>query len=557
MNNNNNSEKNGNDSGSVRRRVSAERTDTSGAPMPDNERNSRRVPPDLRTENAADIHRSSPITANASPDSGGGAGAQEKRTPQKPRQPRAARPKVSAVRSSRAPGGDADNNQGSTRVINISGAEGNQHSPRSATHQDAPNTGNQSQRALSRANHVGAVRSAAKQDEGAKPRTLSRRDERSALSKRARRHSGKHVSANGSSVISSALKAVIYIAAVLVISGFLSYFGITVGNDVFAFVKSDREISVTIPEYASLGDISEILHENGVIRYPTIFKMYAKLRKFNLEFLQGEYTVTPSMNYDSLLRAFKEKKKERTEVSVTIPEGYNIDDIITLMVDEYGIGTRDGYKDAIQNYDFDFWFVDELSDLPQGRKYRLEGYLYPDTYYFFSDSSEEAVIYKMLSNFNSKFTDEYKARCEELNMTVDQIVTLASMIQMEAKFDTEFADISSVFHNRINNPSATNGKLESDATIQYVLSEHTEDLTAEDLSMDNPYNTYMYKGLPPSAISNPTLVAINYALHPSNSNYYYFVAQPNGYSLFAQTLAQHNANKAAVKNMQNTQNMQR
>ncbi len=385
----------------------------------------------------------------------------------------------------------------------------------------------------------------------ARPKTLSRHSERVALAKRGKKKSffdTLREKNSTSPIISSAIKAIIYIAAVFVVAGVLSYFGITIGNDIFAFVKSPAEVNVTIPEYASLDDIADILKDNNVIRYPSMFKLYANIRKYKLVFEAGDYTVTPSMNYDSLLVAFKEKAKERTEVRVTIPEGYNVDDIIDLMVNEYEIGTRDGYVDVIQNYDFDFWFVDELTDLPEGRKYRLEGYLYPDTYYFFSDSSEEAIIYKMLSNFNNKFTDEYREKCADLHMTVDQVITLASMVQMEAKYDTEFADISSVFHNRLNHPNVTNGKLESDATIQYALDERKESLTYADTELDNPYNTYMYKGLPPSAISNPTIVVINYALYPSNTSYYFFVAQDNGYTLFAKTLSEHNANKQEVAN---------
>ncbi|MDD6799108.1 MAG: endolytic transglycosylase MltG [Firmicutes bacterium] len=350
------------------------------------------------------------------------------------------------------------------------------------------------------------------------------------------------------SALSSLLKAVIYIVCILIVSGFLSYFGISIGNDVFALVKSGSDVEITINDMTTVEDIAEALNENNIIKYPSIMKLYASLRKDNGKFVAGTYTVSPNMSYDMLLEVFKGPKSVAKEVRITIPEGYTVDDIITLFVDGYGMGTREGFINAIQYYDFDYWFVKELDELPEGRKYRLEGYLYPDTYYFFSTSSETTIISKFLDNFNTKFDERYRERCEAMNMTADQIVTLASIIQMEAKFDVEYSKISSVFHNRLNNPKyETAGKLDSDATVQYILEERHENLTKEELNIDNRYNTYLYKGLPPGAITNPTTVAINYALFPATTGYYYFVAQKNGYSLFAETYQEHLKNVASVK----------
>ncbi len=344
--------------------------------------------------------------------------------------------------------------------------------------------------------------------------------------------------------LSSALKAMIYIVAVIGFSVFLSFFIIYVGNDVFAFVKSTAEYDITIDENDGLSEVAQALADKGVIEYPEIFKIYAKLRKKDSGFEGGTYTVSPSMNYDTLIASFKGKVVERTQISITIPEGYTVDDIIDLFVDGYGIGTRERFVDVIENYDFSYyWFIEELEADPD-RRYRLEGYLFPDTYYFYSDSSEETVIDKLLVNFNRKFDESFRNRCTDLGMSVDEVVTIASMIQAEGKYASEYSTISSVFHNRLNNPATTNGKLESDATIRYSL--NLDIVTPEDNDRDDPYNTYMYDGLPPGPISNPSLNAITYALYPADTDYYYFVAQANGYSLFARTLTEHNANIAAI-----------
>ncbi|MBR6736637.1 MAG: endolytic transglycosylase MltG, partial [Oscillospiraceae bacterium] len=233
---------------------------------------------------------------------------------------------------------------------------------------------------------------------------------------------------------------------------------------------------------------------------------------------------------------------------VTIPEGYTVDDIITLLVDKHGCGTREGFIDVIQNGQFDYWFIDELENLNPNRKYRLEGYLYPDTYYFYKEGEEYDVINKMLSNFNRKFTIEYKQECEKAGMKVDDVVNLASIVQMEAKYSTDYAMVSQVIHNRLNS-AYYNYRLECDATIQYALEERKEDLTHDDTLIDHPYNSYKNGGLPPGPISNPTLKAIRAALYPEYTAqpYYFFISDIDGYMLYGKNYPEHQANIAKVE----------
>ncbi len=346
------------------------------------------------------------------------------------------------------------------------------------------------------------------------------------------------------SVFGSLLKALLYIFAVLGISFIISVTVISVANDVFAFVKNDDTAIITVDENTTLSSLSAELKQQGIIKYPRIFEFYSKLRKKSEEYNVGTYTVSANTGYDKLIATFNSTDTTREQVSVTISEGKTVDEIIELLL-SYGIGTKQGFVEAINNYDFDYWFVDELKEnLPEGRKYRLEGYLYPDTYYFFTDSDEVTVINKLLTNFNKKFSAEYRNRCEELGYSVDQMITLASIIQKEAVFPKEFATISSVFHNRLAHPEESNGRFDSDATIQYILKERKETLNAEDIAIDNPYNTRKYPGFPPGAISNPGLDAISAALYPESTNYYYFLALSDGTTLFARTYSEHSANVA-------------
>ena len=359
----------------------------------------------------------------------------------------------------------------------------------------------------------------------------------------------KPTKAEENTAFSSLLKAAIYIVFVLAVSAGLSYFIITAANDVFAFMKDEKEVTVsTTGEEVTINQLADLLEDEDVIRYPWLFKLYAKVRKKDTGLIATTETVSPSMAYDDLIAAFKKKKVPRAEVKVTIPEGYTVDDIIELLTVEHGIGTRKGFEEAINNYDYDYWFVEELTNLSPDRKYRLEGYLYPDTYIFYTDSAETTVINKMLANFERKFDKRFRDRAADLGWTVDDIVILASMIQMEGKYETEYGAISSVFHNRIKYPDQTLGRLESDATIQYFLPERMEHLTQKELDIDSPYNTHLYAGLPPGPISNPTTYAINYALYPNDTTYFYFVAKSDGRSLFASTYAEHLRNVETVKN---------
>ncbi len=351
---------------------------------------------------------------------------------------------------------------------------------------------------------------------------------------------------SASSAVISLVKAIVYIIAVIAISVVLSVFAINTANDVFKFVGEEKIITVEIPEYATISDIADVLYEAKVIKYPWAFELWSNLKEDDEEppvFVAGTYEVSTMLNYDYLRSAFK-NIKATTEVRITIPEGFTVDEIISLFVDEYGIGTREGFIEAINNYDYDYRFLDGLEVSPD-RYYRLEGYLFPDTYYFYSTSTEVSVINKLLSNFNKKFIGEYYDRCTDLGMTIDEAIILASMVEKEAKYSDELGNISSVFHNRLKY-NATFQYLQSDATIMYAIQHDTGDrlntMTGEDTSYDSPYNTYKHRGLPPGPIANPGLNAIVYALYPNETEYFYFVANSQGRSLFAKTASEHEQN---------------
>ena len=364
-------------------------------------------------------------------------------------------------------------------------------------------------------------------------------------------------------------KAVIYIAVVVILSAYLSYYIISIGNDVFALVTDEREVQIEIAEGATDDDVAKLLEESGIIEYGWVYKLYMRYRgsgDASTEYIPGTYTLNTNYNYSQIITRITTKTVNREVVRITIPEGFTVDQIIDLFVSN-GLGEREKYVEAINEYPYKHEFVQALEEAgyPETRKYRLEGYLFPDTYDFYNTTSEVYVINTLLNNFNNKFWKDFIAEnsegesyrqmmLEEYGMTFDDIVTLASMVQSEGKTAEDFEYISYVFHNRMSH-SGTFPYLESDATIQYVLEERESDSSKIDISIDSPYNTYNHEGLPPGAISNPGLDAFTAAMFPSaplsssdkEIDAYFFVSNNAGKTYYASGRSGHEKNVAQVE----------
>lgn len=313
-------------------------------------------------------------------------------------------------------------------------------------------------------------------------------------------------------------KAFIYIISVLLAAALFSFAVIYAANEVFALTKSGAERAFALETECSVEEGAELLRKEGIISCPLLFRIYFSLKSEKSTLPAGEYILSPAMSYDEIRYELFGIGKERTQVRVTVPEGYTTDEIIELFLAN-GIGTREGFVAAIENGKFDFPFV---SDIPEkeGRKYRLDGYLFPDTYMFFSDSGEEEVIAKMLANFSRKFTGTMAEDTARAGFSVDEIVTLASMVQKEAYYLSDMAGIASVFRNRL---SGGMKYLQSDATALY----------------GEGYDTYKNVGLPLGAICNPGADALRAAVYPANTKYYYFFTGKDKKAVFSRTYSEH------------------
>lgn len=351
-------------------------------------------------------------------------------------------------------------------------------------------------------------------------------------------------------LLSGISKIIIYLILVFGISIYISISTIKIANDVFAFVKPDEEITVTIPEGASTKQVAKILKENGVINHPFIYRLYTEFRISKRAYLTGEYeagehVVNPMMNYDKLLLELSHvETTDNSVVRIMIPEGYTINEILELF-EKNGMKKKEEFMEALQEFEYDYKFMsgltkEELSEyrFDTNYGYRLEGYLFPDTYDFYVDENPISVISKLLDNFDRKFDEKFYERCEELGYTVDEIITIASMIEREGNNVHDYSKISSVFHNRLKN-SASYPFLDSDATIQYALGGHKAKLEKGDTDIVHPYNTYKNRGLPPGAIANPGYEAIYAALYPESTPYYYFLSRSDGVTVYSRTYQEH------------------
>ncbi len=297
-------------------------------------------------------------------------------------------------------------------------------------------------------------------------------------------------------------------------------------------VENAKEVQIEIPEGAYLSEIANILYKNNIIKYPDKFIEFATEEGNSNKYKYGVFYLNVNMSYEELSKNLQQVGGAINSVKVTIPEGYELRQIINILV-ENGIGTEDGFKNTILNTKFDYWFLNNLtiSDV------YLEGYLFPATYTISKDASEEAVLKQMLDKFNSIFTEEMKNKATELNMSVHEIITLASIVEREAANDSERDIVASVFYNRLN--SKTYPYLESCATVQYILKERKAVLTNEDTKIDSPYNTYKNLGLPAGPIASPGLESIKATLYPASTDYLFFVLGNDGKHVFSKSYSQH------------------
>ena len=346
--------------------------------------------------------------------------------------------------------------------------------------------------------------------------------------------------------------AVVLVAASL----FLSYFALSSASDLLGINQVDQQIEITIPDDArgSIGKVTKILSDAGVIDQSLTFQLYAKLRhmdgsdrgegKATREFLPGTYVVNSRWGYDNLMNYLSYERSDESEldiVTVTFSEGMTVKQIAEKL-EENKVCSAEDFYDALDE-DYDYAFLERIPDDERFRK--LEGYIFPDTYEFFVDMNPKNVVKKFLTNYSNKVDDKFLLSIRELPNglgELDNLMTLASIIQKEAATYGEMCRVSAVFHNRLDN-TAEYPLLQSDATNHYIKDNIRPFMNVENQSLYDAYDSYKCVGLPIGPICNPGLDAIMAAANPDPTiNDYYFVSDDAGNYYYAKTLADHNYN---------------
>jgi len=290
--------------------------------------------------------------------------------------------------------------------------------------------------------------------------------------------------------------------------------GRAIGESVLA-ERPSRKADVYIKDGMSLREVADHLEEEEIIPNALVFWVEGTLLKQKDPFEGGLFTLDTGMDNAEILATLRKSNWVSEDIVVTIPEGvtrYNIAEIL----ERDGVISAEEFIEACDNGVFFYSF---LRDVPDDRENRLEGYLFPDTYFFAPDSSAETIIHKMLTRFEEVYSVEYRLRARELGLTADEVITMASIIEKEIKVSEERARAASVMYNRLE----AEMRLEMCSTIIYALNKAKDRLLDSDLLVDSPYNTYLHPGLPLGPISNPGAACINAALYPEETSYLFFV----------------------------------
>jgi len=324
--------------------------------------------------------------------------------------------------------------------------------------------------------------------------------------------------------------ALVMIASVLGAGAIVAVSGLWFRNAVYGDrSKPEQPTRVIIPKGSTFSEIAAQLSAAGVIAHPLSFRILARLRAADADVRAGEYRFAPHQSESDILQQLRSGGAQ-VAVWVTIPEGFTAREIAQRL-QEAGLGDAQSFVDAFRHDSMTFG---------RARTQGLEGYLFPSTYLIATDASAGTVEGLLTDQFRKELPRDAVARARALHMSLPQIVTLASLIEREAKADDERALMAGVYYNRLR----LGMPLEVDATIEYALPQHKTEITYADLAIDSPYNTYKHAGLPPTPIANPGQRSLWAAFHPRPSEFLYYVYKGNGHHAFARTLAEHNANRA-------------
>lgn len=322
------------------------------------------------------------------------------------------------------------------------------------------------------------------------------------------------------------LNLLLIIVAVLVFTGCVSEADYTAVDP-----AATDTVILEIPSGSTAKSIGALLESEGLIRSADAFVKKVKDMDAAAALQAGQYQFSKAMSVEDVVKVVSGGEVYRNTFKVVVPEGFEVVQIAERLSADGHIDKDLFYKE-LQTGDFDYKFLS-----PEDRETNLEGFLFPATYTFDVGTSEHDIIDAMLKKFDEVFKDEYYTQAESLGLSVREVITMASIVEREARVHDERPIVAGVFYNRIKTKMA----LQSCATVQYILGERKEVLSNADIAIDNPYNTYKYPGLPPAPIASPGERSIKAALYPADTEYFYFVTTNlgDGSHYFSKTYDEH------------------
>lgn len=314
---------------------------------------------------------------------------------------------------------------------------------------------------------------------------------------------------------------------VLVVAGLFFYV-----NQQLSSPETEGILTLSVEMGETPRQVAENLENLKVIRNADIFYYWMRYFDDPAAIKAGDYDIELPITKEELFDMLKNGVVHETSIRITIPEGLKVEETIAILT-SHGLGSLEVYQDLCKSNFGAYEFLP--NEIAKDTEYLMEGYLFPDTYEFFPDATEEQVLDKLLMRFQEIYNEDYRARAEELGYLDYQVLIMASIVEKEAKLDQERATIAGVFYNRLEMGMA----FQSCATIQFLFEEPKERLFNKDLEIDSPYNTYLVAGLPPGPIASPGRESLEAALWPEEHSYLYFVANDDGSHEFNRTFSEH------------------
>ena len=316
---------------------------------------------------------------------------------------------------------------------------------------------------------------------------------------------------------------------ILVFSLFVLFSAILYNSFRMTPTSAAQPVMISVKSGMSSNDIAHLLYQKGLIRNEFLFHMVVRVKGMENALQAGDYMISPNMTVQQIINMLT--KGETVYRQITIPEGYNVNQIAAL-IDGNHLGDGNKFKEIARNFAPYVYMTEHQNP---SIVYKAEGYMFPDTYRIAQGTSEEQILSILLAQFDRQFTPAMRERASSLGLSINDVVILASLVEKEARLAQDRPIIAGVFLNRLK----IQMPLQSCASIQYILGYPKAELTVKDTEIPSPYNTYQHMGLPPGPIANPGLASIQAVLNAAKTDYLYFVADEHGAHHFSRTYEEH------------------